>query len=239
LEAITHMSSRDFEQAIQKYQEIVRKSQDSERAYAYVDLGKAYEKDDQIDNAIASYEKASKLAPDDPAAFLRLGILYSRKQNTESAEGAFQQAHSLYQALSNLEGVTEVLYQRGVASNNFGKLAEARTQLQQAFDLARDNKHQQIRILLQLSRAWYVGGKTGRAQQYVTQAITAANASGMANLSTQGKLDLGKVLQSEHNYEEAEKAFTQALESAQVQNGRRNKAMAELSLGSLRIGILH
>ena len=239
LQAITYTASREFERAIESYQEIVRQTQDSEKAYAYVDLGIAYEKDDQVDKAIDSYLKANELAPDDPAAFLRLGVLYSRKQNTEAADEAFQKAQTLYQALSNLEGVTEVLYQRGVASNNFGKLTEARTHLQQAFDLARDNKHQQIRILLQLSRAWYVGGKTARAQQYAADAIAAAQASGMANLSTQGLLELGKILQYGRNYDAAERSFKQALESAQLQNGRRNKAMAELSLGTLRIGVHH
>jgi tetratricopeptide (TPR) repeat protein len=132
-----------------------------------------------------------------------------------------------------------VLYQRGVAANNLGKFAEARTHLQAALDTARDNKHQLIRILLQLSRAWYPGGKTAPAQQYVADAIANAQASGMANLATQGQMELGKVLLHGRNYDEAEKCFKQALESARSHNERRNEAMAELSLGILRIGIHH
>ncbi|MFY9556405.1 MAG: serine/threonine-protein kinase, partial [Blastocatellia bacterium] len=96
LQAITDIVSRDFEHAIESYQEIAHQADDSEKAFAYVDLGRAYEKNDQIDKAIESYLTASELAPDDPAAFLRLGILYIRKQESESAEAAFQKAQAVY-----------------------------------------------------------------------------------------------------------------------------------------------
>jgi len=235
LQAVTNTASRDFEHAIQSYQEIARRAQDSEKAYAYVDLGRAYEKNDQIDKAIESYLKATQLAPDDPAAFLRLGILYGRKQELANATAAFQTGEALYRTLGNFEGVTEVFYQRGVLSNNLGKLSESRAQLEQALEMAQDNKHQRIRTLLQLSKVHYVGGKTKRAQEYVTQAMVLAKANHMENLSTQGLIDLGYTYWFRGDYDEAEKRFRSALEFAQEDKGRRNEAKALLSLGSLRI----
>ena len=235
LQAVTDTASRDFEHAIASYQEIARQAQDSEKAYAYVDLGRAYEKNDQIDKAIESYLKATQLAPDDPAAFLRLGILYGRKQDLANASAAFQTGETLYRALSNPEGVTEVFYQRGVLSNNLGKLAEARAQLEQALDMAQDNKHQRIRTLLQLSKVYYVGGKTTRAHEYATQAMDLAKANHMENLSTQGLIDLGYTYWFRGDYDEAEKHFRSALEFARENHGRRNEAKALVSLGSVRI----
>ena len=48
----------------------------AEKAYALVDLGRAFEKNEQLDKAIESHQEASKLDPHYAAAFLRSGIVY-------------------------------------------------------------------------------------------------------------------------------------------------------------------
>ena len=237
LQAITDIVSYHFDDAIKSYQEIARRVRGSEKAYAYVDLGRAYEKNDQIDEAIESYWKACELAPEDPAAFLRLGILYGRKQDPSNAEAAFQRATDIYEDQTNAEGIAEVLYQRGVFLYNLSRLAEARTELDQARDkaLANGNKHQQIRTLLQLSKVYYVDGKTKPAEQYANQAMDLAKASSMENLSTQGLIDLGNTYLFRGNYDQAEKYLKTALNYAQQNKGRRNEANAMFSLGNLRV----
>src|SRR5262249_43642066 len=149
---------------------------DEERAHAYLELGRAYEKDDQLDRAKEGYTEATRRAPQEAAAFLRLGVLYGEQQDYASAAEAFTQAESLYQLLSNHEGVVEVLYQRGRFLSNRGLLAEARMQLEKALNqaLTLDNKHQQIRALLELSRVAYTNGEMTLAQQYATRAIDLA-----------------------------------------------------------------
>ena len=237
LQAITDAVSRDFDRAIVSYREIVRQAQDSEKAYAYVDLGRAYEKNDQIDEAIKSYLKATELAPEDPAGFLRLGILYGRKQETANAEASFQRAQAIYQTMSNLEGIAEVLYQNAVVSNNLAKLADARAKLEKALDIALtiNNKHQQIKILLELGRVCYVDGKTTQARQQVNRAMELAQANGMENLSTQGLVDLGYAFLFGGDYGEAETYFKQALDIAQFYKARRNEAKALFSIGNARV----
>lgn len=237
LKAIENIVVRNLTSAIEGYSEIARQAPVSEKAHAFVDLGRAYEKNDEIKKAIGSYREAVDHDPQDAPAFLRLGILYGRMQDRKNAEEAFQRAETIYQPLSNVEGITEVLYQRGVFLNKLGKRKEAMEQLEQALTRARliDNHHQRIRTLLQLSKVYYVPGKTTRALEYATEAIAEAKASGIENLSTQGLIDLGTVFMYGGDYDEAERYLNQALEFARLNNGSRNEAMAELSLGNLRV----
>jgi serine/threonine protein kinase/tetratricopeptide (TPR) repeat protein len=239
LQAIKNTALRNLPSAIASYREIAQRAPDSEKPYANVDLGRAYERNDEIDLAIESYKVATQLAPRDAAAFLRLGILYGRKLELASADAAFQQAEELYQTLSNWEGVAEVYYQRGVLRNNLGKLAEAKAQLEQALDKARDNKHQRIRIFLELCKAYYVDGKTTRAEQYATEALRLARENGMENLSTQALIELGHTYRYRRDYNKAEINFKDALAFARGYKGRRNEAKALFSLGSLLIGDRH
>src|SRR5438309_7504352 len=51
LQAITNVVSRELALAIENYQQITREVPNSEKAHAYVDLGRAYEKNDEIDKA--------------------------------------------------------------------------------------------------------------------------------------------------------------------------------------------
>jgi serine/threonine protein kinase/Flp pilus assembly protein TadD len=235
LDAVTATVRRDFGGAVKAYGEITGISPNQPQVY--VDLGRAYENNEEPKKAIESYAKATSLDQQYATAYLRAGILYGRQQEIASAVAAFDKAESLYQALSNIEGRAEVSFQRGFLFRNAGKITEARPQLQQALDLARvnNNQSQQIKTLLQLSSVAFAEGDTGQAQKYAHDAIELAQASGMETLTTRGLVDLGNVFFARGDYAEAEKYFSQALEFAQRNKGRRNEARALLSLGSLRI----
>jgi tetratricopeptide (TPR) repeat protein len=236
-QAVTSTVTGDFATALESYREIAAKVPAREKPFAYVDLGRAYEKSEEIKKAIESYGEATKQDPQYAAAFLRLGVLYGRQQDLKSAIEAFDKAEAIYQAMSNQEGVTEVFYQRGALLNNLDRVAEARTSLEKALNLAliTTNKYQQIRTLLQLSSVSWTEGDTAQAKQYATEAANLAQAENMESLATNGLIDLGNVSISRGEYPEAEKYFTQALESAQRYKGQRSEARALLSLGSLNI----
>jgi serine/threonine protein kinase/Tfp pilus assembly protein PilF len=235
LQAITSSVLREFGPAIETYQEITRQVPDAEKSHAYLDLGRAYEKDEQIEKAIESYLEATRLYPSDAAAFLRMGILYGRQQNLRSAQEAFQQAEALYQALSNTEGVTEVFYQRAFLFKNLNKLPEARAQLEKALEMTRvtENQYQHIKALLVLSSVCAIEGNTVQAEQLANQAIEMARASGIENQATSGLIWLGNTFLASGRPDAAEKHYKEALELAQRDNGRLNEAWALLSLGSL------
>ena len=63
LDAVAATLSRNFKTAIDKYSKIVDSVGDAEKPAAYVDLGRAYEKDENLDKAIESYAKATQLDP--------------------------------------------------------------------------------------------------------------------------------------------------------------------------------
>ena len=77
LDAITATVRRDFPRAVTAYAEIARLQPN--QSYAYVDLGGAYEKNNQLDKAIESYITAANKDSQNATAFLRLGVLHGRK----------------------------------------------------------------------------------------------------------------------------------------------------------------
>ncbi|HKR02059.1 MAG TPA: tetratricopeptide repeat protein [Pyrinomonadaceae bacterium] len=236
LQAVTAIASRDFKSAVESYREVVSRVPEKEKPFAYVDLGRAYEKSEDVDKAIESFVEASKLDPQYPTAYLRAGILYGRKQNQAEANAALGKAESLYQALSNYEGLTEVLYQRGTLLVQTGKFREARQQLQRALELCRttSNTYQEVRTLLQFSSLSNLEGDMAQAQSYARQAADLARTSEMENLNARALLDLGTTYFAGGNYDEAEKYFKQSLELAQRYKARYTEARSSVMLASLR-----
>jgi tetratricopeptide (TPR) repeat protein/predicted Ser/Thr protein kinase len=236
LEALHLTMTGDFAGAVEKYRDIVRRTPEDDKANAFVDLGRALEKNEKLKEAVESYREATRRQPQNPAAWLRLAILHGRQMDQAKAAAAFDQAAPLYRSLSNLEGATEVLYQRATLANRLGRSSEAQTQLQQALEMCRTtgNLHQQILVLLQLSNTEHrLNG--AKAQDYATEAIDLARANGLENLTTRGLIDLGNAYFVKGENDEARKYFAQGLEYARRYKSPRNQARALLSLGSLEL----
>ncbi len=236
LDAITAIARHDFPRAIELYKGIAQQTSDTEKPYVLLDLGRAYENNNDVQGALQSYTEASRLNPQYATAYLRLGIVSGQQGDLTKALSAFDTAESIYQALGNIEGRTEVVFQRGALFNKRNKLTEARTQLEQALALAKanDNKSQIIKTLLQLSSVSFDAGETERATGYAREAVDLAQNNGMENLSAQALVDLGNSFLVSGKTAEAEKYLSQALESAQRAKARRNEARARVSLASLR-----
>ncbi len=236
LDAITATVRRELTNAIDYYREIADRAADAEKPSAYMDLGRAYEKNEDIDAAIKWYQEASHLAPASAGAFLRAAILYGRKQDYKNATEAFDKAENNYRDLSNSEGVAEVFLQRGIMLNKLNKLRDARTQLEEVLNIARDpeNRHQQIRAQLELSKV-YIEENIGRAREMASTAINLAQANNLRNLAVNGLIDLGYTFVFRGEYDEADKYFKQALDFARLDKARRSEARALLALGLLNV----
>src|SRR5258706_1107856 len=236
LDAITSIVRRDFPRAVAAYTEIARFQPD--QSHVYVDLGRSYEKNNQLDQAVESYVAAVNRDPQNATPFLRLGALYGRQHKVPEANSAFDKAETIYQALGNVEARVEVALQRGVLLNDIaGKVSEARAQLEQARDMAKvvSNQYQQIKILFQLSSVSVKEGNADQAQQYAHDATELAQANQMESLIARGSIEVGNVHLGRGDYTEAEKYFQQGLEAAQRYGGRQNEARSRLLLGSLYI----
>ncbi len=236
LRAVTSTVLRDFAPAVESYQQITRQAPDQEKANVYLDLGRAYEKNDELEKARESYQEATKLAPQEAAPFLRLGVVCGELQDYACAAEAFPRAESLYQAHSNLEGVTEVLYQRGFLLLDEVKPPKAREQLENALQMTKTtgNLYQEIRILQALSNASALEGYTAKAKEQATEANQLARDNGIENLVTSGLIWLGNSFLLRGDYDDADAYYQQALQLAQRDKLRVNEAWARRQLGSLR-----
>lgn len=237
LDGIAATVRRDFAAAIDYYGKIADRASSDEKSKAYVDLGRAYEKNDNIDRAIEYYSQAAKLDSQSAPAFLRLGILYGRRQDLTDATEAFEKAEAIYRVMSNQEGQAEVLFQRGALSSKMRKLADAKAQLEKALEISKGatNKYQYVKTQLQLSSVYEAEGDTERAKEIATNAINAAQSNKIRSLETSGLMDLGFLFLSRGEFDEAGKRFRQALDYAQADKARRAEARARYLLGSLNL----
>lgn len=235
LTAIIASVTRDFAGSIKAFEEIAQTTPND--AHAYVDLGRAYEKNDAIDEAIENFVKATTLDGQYATAYLRAGSGYSRKLNVASASSVFDKADTLFKALGNAEGVTEVFRQRGILFRSLGKFAEARTQFQQALDTAKatGNDPQHVLLLIELGNLSFTEGRTAEAQEYARQAVEFARQRRLENLTTGGLIEMGNAFVNRGDYTEAERYFREAMELARANNGRRREATAQMNLGGVFI----
>jgi serine/threonine protein kinase/Tfp pilus assembly protein PilF len=234
LDAIRATVTRDFTRAVEAYRQLVRLL--PERADVHVDLGRAYEKTDQIKEAIESYFEATNRDAKNATAYLRIGILSMRQSNTAGAISAFDKAEQIYKQYPNPEGLTEVIYRRGYLARTLGKLDEAEAHLQNALNRVKagsGNLSQHINTLLQLSAVATNKNDPVGAQAYASEAVELARANGMENLIALALVDLGNTFFGQGDYDEAEKYFKQGLLFAERSKASRYAAKARINLGSL------
>ncbi|HKA22401.1 MAG TPA: protein kinase [Blastocatellia bacterium] len=235
LDAVAATIRREFPKAIDYYRELADKAGESDKASALMDLGRAYERNEQTEKAQENYLAATQKDPNSAAAFLRLAIVYGRRQDAK-ADGAFDEAQKYYRLMSNQEGMAEAFYQRGALLAKLKKLADAKSSLEEALKLSlnlADNKYQLVKTQLQLSSVYYNEGNTELSKKFATDAIELAQKSRIQNLATNGLIDLGYTLLSRGEFSEARKYFQQALDFAQRDKAASAEARALRAFGSL------
>jgi tetratricopeptide (TPR) repeat protein len=236
LTAINAVARRDVDSAIRAYSEIAQRMPKDSRVY--VDLGRAYERNDQIDKALENYRKAIELDGDYATAYLRAGVLYSRRRDSPAALSSLQRAETLFKSLlANPEGLAEVFYQRGTALRRLRQLDEAKAQFHQAIDTAGAsfNQAQQVAALLGLSTVEYMQGNFSQSKDEALEATALAQKNGLENLASRGLNDLGVAVMQAGNFAEAERYFKESLELAKRNKAPMTEATSLENLGSCYI----
>src|SRR5882724_2198225 len=234
IDAVSATIGREFAKAIDYYHKLADEAPDSEKANAYVELGRAYERNDNIDKAQDYYQKAIVKDSQSPAAYMRLAILSGRRQDSKNADEAFNEAERLYRLMTKPEGVAEVFYQRGALLAKTKQLSEAKKHLEEALrNLPADNSYQLVKTKLQLSAVYYDEGDSERAKNLATEAIDLAQKNKTQDLVTNGMIELGYTVLSRGDFDEAGKLFSQALNFAQSDKARSSEARALVALGAL------
>jgi tetratricopeptide (TPR) repeat protein/predicted Ser/Thr protein kinase len=224
--------TRKYSDAVESYKELARLLPDDDKIL--LDLGRAYEKNDDLKPAITSFEAVANRDPQYPTPLLRVAILYGRQVRKDAALGALDKADELYQALGNYEGQAEAAYQRGYLFNQLNDSDAARKYLQRALDLAQTtgNDYQRVKSLLKLGDVEADTGNLEAAAKDINQALELAQAKSIDNLYKRGLIDLGNIFLRKGQYDEAEKYFRQSLALAKSQKDPRNEARAWLTLAS-------
>lgn len=231
LEAAMAMASRDTSTALQAYSALARMHPKS--APLLVDLGRVHEATEAVPTAVAHYRQATQIDDQNPAPFLRMGILYGRSGDPAAAEAAFKRAEELYSARSRVEGVATVSYERGVMLDRFERLEDAGVALQRALQLAAsvDSAYLRAAVLFKLSS---VAGAVGRYDDAEARARDGLRLSeGFEGLNAFGLVDLGNVFVYRGQLKTAEEHFRSAVDRADRSGARRSLARARLALAGL------
>jgi tetratricopeptide (TPR) repeat protein/predicted Ser/Thr protein kinase len=234
LDAIHETVIGEFKAATVKYQEIAAMVAPDERGSALLELGRSQERNQDTKKAMATYSEAIRLDSQNAAAWLRLGTLQARTGAGEDSGRSLDRAESLFQAASNIEGVTECLY---VRARYAGTPAQARVLIGKALAAARvtGNDQQQIKLMLLSSNSYLDAGQNAEAMDEANRAIAIARADGIENLVTRGLIDLGNALFVKGRIAEALSTIQQALDIARRNGEKRSEARALVNLGSVRI----
>lgn len=234
VEALDFTITREFPAAVGKYEELIAIA--SPRATdLYVDLGRAYENAGQRDNAIQAYRQAAEGPSHNPEAWLRLAVLYARSSEAGKSQAAFHEAESSFQLTSNLEGLTEVAQQHGVAENDKEELEQASVHLHSALETARlaNNVQQEIRAKLNLSTNAYLAGDTSTAERYAIEALDTARVNQMESLAVRGLISLGSAYLRKDDADGAVRYYQEALSLARRSGSINLVARCLLLLASL------
>lgn len=232
VEAINATVSTDFPGAIKGYRELVSLTPNDPQVY--VDLGRAYEKNDELKNALGSYVEATNHPPQYANAFLRVAIQYAEQADQRSATVNFDKAQTLFEAVGNFEGQAEVAYQRGSLFDKLKRKGEAKQNLERALELSRaaSNQYQEVKTLLKLGNVASDELEPDKARELINQAISTARANAIDTQVKRGLVDLGNTYLVKSEHEQAEKYFQESLQLSQQQKDKRNAARALLALGS-------
>jgi tetratricopeptide (TPR) repeat protein len=238
LNAIRATLTHDFRGSIDLYSKILAKLPATEKAAGYVDLGMAYEKAGDPQRALDYYGKSSSLNPDNPAPWLRAGMVETRLNRMTEANQAFSRAEALYAAEMNPEGQAELDDQRGYMASLSGHVTEAETYLHRSIDEAQRiaSIQLQIRALTQLSSIECAYGDLSAAVTHASEAIQFARDHQQDAWAAMGlaRLAHARLTQGNAHFVEAETAVNEARSLAvQTQQGRA-LALANLVLASLR-----
>lgn len=226
--------TREFAAAVAKYEQMLKMAGDGS-ADLNVDLGRAYDKAGKPDSAIETYRRAAEGPWHSAAAWLRLGVLYSLRKKLAESEAAFAQADQRYRQISNLEGITELTLQRGVAANRANQYTDAAALLRKAMEHAHDagNLQQEISAKLTLANVSYKAGDSGLAETLARESLAIAQANQMESLTIRGFLNLGGAYFGKGDAKGAEQYFQDALALAQRTNSSRLAALSQLNLASV------
>jgi tetratricopeptide (TPR) repeat protein len=238
LAAIRANLTRDFPRSLVIYRQILERIPIADKPSGYVDLGMAYERAGEPEQALKSYAQATLLDKNYAASYLHTAILDSRLNKVPEADNAFNKAETIFAAEMNQEGQAELDYERGYLANVNGESDKAKRYLNRSLEEAKQIQSVQleIRTLTQLSSVSCASGDMQKAVDFAQQAIRLARDNRLDSWAAFGlaRLANARLMEGSAHFQEADDSVTQALALARQSQQRRAEALANVVLASLR-----
>ncbi len=235
LDAIDATVMGDSAAAIRNYRWILDQSGADDKSPGYVNLGMAYERAGDVNDALESYSRAAQADTNNPASYMRTGVLQSRLHHVKEGEQAFDRAEAIFTAEINPEGLAELDYQRGYAANDRVDPKTAIPFLQRSLDEAQKipSIQLEIRALTQLSVAERDSDQDALAVEDATQAIELARDNQLEPWAADGLVRLAAAELDQEHLKQAEQTLQEAMRVLAQSPQPRVEAMANLTLASL------
>ena len=176
----------------------------------YLNLGAANEINDDLDNALEYYKRASEYLSRDTSANLyatllnNIGILYAKKNNSATALSYFNRSLALCRDSSFNNLKIAVLLDFGLCYADLQNKEKALAYFTQALDLAGQQQieEQQAKILKGMA-SLFVATKPTKAVEYLQQAVTIEKKIGTLKLLFDTYGDLVATYKGQGKYKEA------------------------------------
>ena len=235
LDAIRASVMKDYPREIDLDRQILNRLTSDQKPPGYIDLGMAYERSGDPNHALENYALAASLDRNNPASYMHIAVLQSRRHNMPEADQAFQRAEALLTLEMNPEGLAELDFERGYAANDAGNPVVAKPYLEKARKEAEEiqSVQLQIRALTQLSAAAYVSSRNEEAVNDAEEAIHLAQTNHLDVWAANGYLRLANAELHQGNLKEAEEAVHEAVQLSQQGQQPRTEAGANLTLASI------
>ena len=208
----------------------------AERSGVLLDIARVYETTGDTAREEETLKRAAAIDSDNPAVALRLGYLYRRIRKIPESEEQLARAKSFFRRANNRDGLTEVLYQRGVLLSKNSRRDEAVPVLEQALKSAEDsdNDYRVVKCLLELSHLAYVSGQTQKGSDLAQRASDLARRVGPDSLAADALIDAGMaILTDKEDLVTAEKDFRDAIETARRADAPRVRARGLLNYANV------
>jgi tetratricopeptide (TPR) repeat protein len=226
---------RQCDQARDSLRQFADAAAGGSKAYRLVTLGRAMERCDRPDEAMAAMTEAAAIDPRNPAVPLRQAKLQFRRREFAAQAASLDRAEQLFRDRNNVEGIGEVLATRGTFAGEQGRLDAADAVLARAAELADslDDVRLRIRALIQQAIVRRKQGQLAAATSLTTEAIDLARSRNLEPLTLEGLFAAGNVHVVRRQYEEARTLFERARTIAETYRHEDYQARAHLSLASV------
>ncbi len=235
LEAIRASVVGDYAKASGESRKLLNALPEEFSSNGLQDLGRSYQREGKIAEALASYRSAATLQPSNAGVQLHLGILSALQRDGTAADAYLHRATELYKASTNQEGLAEVEYQRGRMAYVRADYATAERHLDTALELVRqlEDPFLTVQVLSTLSTVQRWDGKFDRCSQNAQKAIEISRTIGWGFGHAEGVRLLANLAMARHDLSAGRELLDQALQLAQRADNPRTLGNTEFSLSDL------